>query len=215
MSGFFITFEGGEGGGKTTQLNWLAEYLTAQSRKVITTREPGGTPDAEKIRDLLVQREAGNWVPMAECLMMFAARALHVEKIIRPALEEGKTVISDRFTDSTIAYQGYGRGLDINKIKQLEALTLDGLKPDLTLILDIPPETGLERSSRRMAAESLGIKQTEDRFENMEIEFHKKLRQGFLDIATEEPERCIVINANQPPEAIRLQIQTAVDKAIG
>lgn len=214
MSGMFITIEGGEGTGKTTQLNWLAEYLTGQGHKVITTREPGGTEEAEKVRNLLVQRDGGEWTSVAECLLLFAARVQHVEQLITPALADGKIVVSDRFSDSTYAYQGYGRGVDKDKIVQIEQVSMDGFKPDLTIILDIDPVVGLERSGRRLAAEALGVKQTEDRFENLDIEFHQKLRAGFLDIAKAEPERCFVIDAAQSPEAVRDSIFARVGEAL-
>ncbi len=205
--GLFITFEGGEGAGKTTQINLLAKALTDAGHKVVTTREPGGTIEAEKIRNLLVQRDGGAWSPMAECLLLFAARVMHVKKVIQPALEEGQIVICDRFTDSTRAYQGYGRGMALDKIEEINAATLGGFGPDLTFVFDINPEAGLSRSSRRLAAESLDLKQTEDRFENMDIAFHEKLRQGFLEIAKNEPERCHVIDANGTVEKIAAEIE--------
>ena len=214
MSGIFITIEGGEGTGKTTQLNWLAEYLTERGHKVITTREPGRTEEAEKVRNLLVQRNGGEWTSVAECLLLFAARVQHVEHLIAPALADGKIVVSDRFSDSTYAYQGYGRGVDKDRITKIEQVSLDGFKPDLTIILDIDPVVGLERSGRRLAAESLGVKQTEDRFENLEIEFHEKLRAGFLDIAMAEPKRCFVIDAAQSPMAVRDAIIARVEEVL-
>ena len=137
MSGLFITFEGGEGSGKTTQINRLADALTQNKHRVQTTREPGGTPEAEKIRDFLVQREGGNWSPMAEALLLFAAREMHYNAIIKPALDDGKVVICDRFTDSTRAYQGYGHGMDLDKLEQLKTITLGDLEPDITFILDV------------------------------------------------------------------------------
>lgn len=207
MSGLFISFEGGEGSGKTTQINRLAEALTALDHKVITTREPGGTPEAEKIRDFIVQRGGGDWSPMAECLLLFAARVMHVEKVIAPALAEGKTVISDRFTDSTRAYQGYGRGYELDKIEDLNSLVMNDLEPNLTFILDVDPKIGLERSGRRLAAESLDVNQTEDRFERLGVTFHEKLREGFLDIAKREAQRCQVIDAMQDIDQMAEQIK--------
>jgi dTMP kinase len=209
MSGLFITFEGGEGAGKTTQINRLAQSLTEQSHKVITTREPGGTPEAEKIRDLLVQRDGGQWSPISEALLLFAARSLHAERVIKPALDEGKIVICDRFTDSTRAYQGYGHELDLKVIEDLVDTVLGGLEPNLTFILDIEPESGLSRSERRLASEALDIKQREDRFENLEIEFHEKLRQGFLEIAKNNPDRCKVLDATQSIDDISQEILKA------
>ena len=149
MSGLFITLEGGEGAGKSTQAKRLKAALESQGREVILTREPGGTIEAEKIRDLLVQRDGGQWTPMAECLLFFAARQMHVETLIKPALADGKIVICDRFTDSTIAYQGYGHGFDIPTIRQIEIITLGGFKPHLTFLLDLPVDVGLSRSLKQ------------------------------------------------------------------
>ena len=208
--GLFISFEGGEGSGKTTQVNKLAQSLTSLKAKVITTREPGGTPEAEKIRDWLVQREGGNWTPMAECLLLYAARSMHVEHVIKPALAKGKIIISDRFSDSTFAYQGYGRGIDLEAIKSLDTIVMGGLKPDITFVFDLDPEIGLARSGRRLAAEQLHIKQTEDRFENFGLDFHRNLRRGFLDIAKSDPARCIVIDATRDPDAIATSILETV-----
>lgn len=194
--GSFITFEGGEGSGKTTQINKLAEKLAQDGVKVLTTREPGGTEEAEKIRNLIVQRRGGDWTPMAETLLINAARAMHVERVIAPAIEEGKVVLCDRFTDSTVAYQGHGHGFSIEKIIQIQSLVIGSLVPTLTFVLDIEPKVGLSRSGRRLAAEALHVEQNEDRFENMEIAFHERLRHGFLEIAKNEPKRCVVLDAS-------------------
>ncbi|MAF97966.1 MAG: dTMP kinase [Micavibrio sp.] len=205
--GVFITFEGGEGSGKTTQINRLAESLTHKGYKVITTREPGGTPEAEKIRDFLVQREGGDWSPMAECLLLFAAREMHYNRIIKPALDEGKIVICDRFTDSTRAYQGYGHDLDLNKIEQLKLISLGDVEADITYILDIDCKEGLARSGRRLSATQINNEaQREDRFENLDTSFHERLRQGFLDIAKNAPQRCHVIDASQPLDDVEQDI---------
>jgi len=214
-NGLFITFEGGEGSGKTTQINRLTQTLAEDGHKVVTTREPGGTPEGEKVRDLLVQREGGNWTPMAETLLLFAARIMHVEKVIKPALADGKIVISDRFTDSTLAYQGYGHDHDLNVIENVRALSLGDFGPDLTIILDIDPEEGLQRSDRRLAAEQFQVKQREDRYEQLDIEFHERLRRGFLEIAGKEPERCHVIPALQDLDAVSAQIADIVCEKIG
>lgn len=197
MAGLFITFEGGEGAGKTTQINRLAQSLTNQGLKVITTREPGGTPEGEKIRDLIVQREGGKWSPVSETLLLFAARSLHVQRVIKPALDDGHIVICDRFTDSTRAYQGYGHGVEMKIIEDLNQTVLKGLEPDLTFILDIEPKAGLSRSERRLASEALDIKQKEDRFESLDLSFHEKLRKGFLEIADNNKERCVVLDASK------------------
>jgi dTMP kinase len=202
--GLFITLEGGEGGGKSTQSRLLAERLKAQGHDVIATREPGGTPEAEKIRNLLVQREGGDWSPLAEMLLMFAARAMHVRDLIAPALSAGKTVICDRFTDSTRAYQGHAGGVSMDLINAVHAQ--HAIAPDLTLILDIPAEAGLKRSARRLAHAHSG----EDRFEAKDLAFHEKLRQGYLAIARAEPARCRVIDATQPIDAVAEEIWKTV-----
>jgi len=207
--GLFISLEGGEGSGKTTQINRLAESLTNEGYKVITTREPGGTPEGESIRHLLVQRDGGNWNAMAEILLLFAARVMHVEKIIKPAIATGKIIICDRFTDSTFAYQGYGRGFDIDLIKDIQKSTIGDLTPDITLILDIDAKQGLERSTKRLSGIG-GFEQTEDRFERLDIDFHERLRQGFLDIAKAEPGRCHVVDALQDPAIVFDTIQNIV-----
>lgn len=204
--GFFITLEGGEGTGKSTQIRILAEKLVKSGREVVITREPGGTPEAEKIRNLLVHRDGGDWTPVAEVLLLFAARAMHVEKLIKPALAAGKIVISDRFTDSTRAYQSYGHGLDPGIVESINETALEGFAPDLTLILDIPVEIGLQRSGKRLSAEASG----EDRFEKLDVGFHERLRQGFLDIARREPRRCHVIDASGSIEAVAARIEEAV-----
>ncbi len=207
--GLFITFEGGEGSGKTTQINRLSDFLAKQGYGVITTREPGGTPEGESIRDVLVQREGGNWLPMPEVLLLYAARYMHVEKVIKPAMAEGNIVISDRFADSTLAYQGYGHGLPNDSIKAVEAITIGSFKPDLTYILDIDAKTGLLRSKKHLASQK-GYEQTEDRFERMEVKFHERLRQGFLSIAKADPVRCRVINSNQDIDAVSKSIKDSV-----
>lgn len=206
----FITFEGGEGSGKTTQINRLASFLSENGQKVQTTREPGGTPEAEAIRDLIVQRDAGNWTPMAEVLLLNAARTMHVEKIIKPALDDDKVVISDRFADSTVAYQGYGHEMGLAEIHNIQQLVLGDLKPDVTIILDIDPVEGLKRSDRRLAGEKFVLDQQEDRYENMELAFHQRLRDGFLEIAKREPDRCHVIDATQDIDTVTEEVKEIV-----
>lgn len=201
MGGLFITLEGGEGAGKSTQSRRLKAALEERGYDVILTREPGGTPEAEKIRDLLVQRDGGDWTPMAECLLFFAARQMHVETLIKPALADGKIVICDRFTDSTIAYQGYGHGFDIATIEQIATLSLGNFKPDLTFILDLPVSEGLSRSLKQKDL-AAGKENTEDRFEKLKTDFHEKLRQGFLEIAKKNEARCIVVDAMQSPDNV-------------
>ena len=204
----FISFEGGEGSGKTTQIARLADALGDHGYDVITTREPGGVPEAEAIRNLLVQRDGGDWDAMAEVLLFSAARVMHVKNLIKPALADGKIVICDRFTDSTIAYQGYGRGLDIDKIKHIEKIAIADFAPDLTFILDIDIETGLARSKSRLSETDNTA--TEDRFERLDTGFHEKLRAGFLDIARQNPQRCHVIDAAQEIEVIAAEVQRIV-----
>lgn len=194
--GFFISLEGGEGSGKTTQINRLVGMLSDRGYEVLITREPGGTPEAESIRNLLVQRGGGDWNAMSEILLLFAARSMHVEKLIEPALDDGKIVICDRFSDSTIAYQGFGRGSDIETIKEIERISINGFKPDLTFILDIDVQTGLDRSNSRLSTENAGDN-TEDRFERLDIDFHERLREGFLSIARKNESRCYILNASQ------------------
>lgn len=212
--GLFITFEGGEGSGKTTQINRLAKALTDKDFKVITTREPGGSPEAETIRNLLVQRGKGNWPPLAEALMHSAARVIHVERVIRPALAENKIVICDRFTDSTYAYQGYGLGMKSEDIDALNKIAIGDLRPDLTFILDIDPKAGLMRTKRRDAAGTLSVEQLEDRYETMDLSFHEKVRTGFLEIAQKDPARCRLIDATQDLETIRDLIDDSVEGAL-
>lgn len=205
--GFFISLEGGEGTGKSTQIELLAGALRDKGYGVITTREPGGTPEAEKIRELLVRRDGGNWTPMAECLLFFTARHMHVETLIKPALAEGKIVISDRFTDSTRAYQSYGHNvLTLDKVEDVRALSIGDFEPDLTFILDIPVEKGLRRSGRRLDEES----SDEDRFENLDLSFHERLRQGYLQIAKDHVGRCRVINADRTIEDIAAELKRLV-----
>lgn len=200
--GMLITFEGGEGAGKTTQIELLRKKLIEAGHDVVTTREPGGVPEAEKIRDLLVKSDGGNWDPLSECLLFFTARRMHVETLIKPALEAGKIVISDRFTDSTIAYQGYGHGFEMDLILKTKKLSIDNFQPDITFLLDLPVTEGLQRSKRRLAeADS-----NEDKFENLDLSFHERLRGGFLEIAKNEPERVTVINAQDDIETISQNI---------
>lgn len=206
----FISFEGGEGTGKTTQIKNLAAELERKGRTVATTREPGGTEEAEKIRALLVQTDGGDWTPMAECLLLFAARQMHIETLIKPKLKQGHIVITDRFTDSTRAYQSYGHKMPIEIVERLNRLTIDNFKPDLTFILDMPVEVGVSRSNLRL--EEVGS--NEDRFENLDISFHERLRQGFLDIAKSNKDRCYVIDAAASIEQVEADILDIVERRI-
>lgn len=200
--GRFITLEGGEGAGKSTQRDWLVDCLRSAGRTVVATREPGGSPGAEEIRRLLVEGGTGRWDAMTEALLHLAARRDHIEQTIRPALERGDWVVSDRFTDSTIAYQGYGHGLGRQTIETLSAAASITLTPDVTLILDIPVDAGLARTMGRGGAE--------DRYERMEKAFHERLRAGFLEIADNAPERCAVINATKPLTDVSTVIRAAI-----
>jgi len=199
--GRFITFEGGEGAGKSTQLRRLAARL-APGREVVATREPGGSPGAESIRDLLVNGAADRWSPVTETLLMYAARRDHVERVITPALARGAWVVCDRFADSTRAYQGAAGGTDPLLISSLETYVLAGVRPDLTLILDLPTEAGLARAGGRGDAES--------RFESKGLAFHERLRAAFLDIARAEPDRCAVIDAAQDEDTVAAAVWEAV-----
>jgi dTMP kinase len=191
-TGRFITFEGGEGSGKSTQAGILASRLTRAGRKVLATREPGGSPAAEEIREVLLSGRVSQLGPFAEAVMFAVARADHIESAIGQALHEGKWVVCDRFFDSTRAYQGATAGVPRGLINALERLTVGGLAPDITFILDIPSEQGLVRASQRRGDAA------PDRFENQELMLHERIRRAFLDIADEEPDRCVVIDASQP-----------------
>jgi len=192
VPGLFISFEGGEGSGKTTQIRRLESWFRQRGREVVVTREPGGSPGAEEIRNLLLTGDPGRWDAVTEALLMFASRRDHVERTIRPALAEGKVVLCDRFADSSVAYQGFGHGLGAEFIRNLWQIAIDGFKPDLTLIFDLPVEVGLERAGARFA----NISAAEDRFERMGTEFHQRLRNGFIEIARKNPERCEIVDAN-------------------
>lgn len=203
--GVFITFEGGEGAGKSTQIARLAATLReGGGREVVTTREPGGTPRAEDLRAALLRGVAKPYGPFAEALMFAAARIDHIENRIRPALARGAIVLCDRFSDSTRAYQGAAGGLEPELIASLERVTLGDLRPDLTLILDLPPEAGLAR------AQSRGGGEPADRFEAEGMRFHQRLRAAFRAIAEAEPERCRIIDADLGPDAVEAAIRAAV-----
>lgn len=203
--GFFISFEGGEGAGKSTQIRRLAERLRAAGHDVVVTREPGGSPGAEAIRELLVNGAADRWSPVTETLLMYAARRDHVERVIRPALSRGAIVLCDRFADSTRAYQGAGGDAPASLIALLEDHVLGGTIPDMTLILDLPAEIGLQRAEARGGAA---------RFESKGLAFHERLRAGYLDIARREPERCVVIEANAELDAVTDAIIEAVERRL-
>jgi dTMP kinase len=203
----FVTFEGGEGAGKTTQIKRLADLLEKRGISVTHTREPGGSPGAEDIRKLLVTGEPGRWDSLTETLLMFAARADHVARTIRPALEQGRFVLCDRFTDSTYAYQGAGRGMPRETLRRIESVVLGDFRPDLTLMFDLPVEEGLARASARPGNET--------RFENFDRGFHERLRKAFLDIAKRNRERCIVIDASASEDEVAKAVWDAVSAKCG
>lgn len=202
--GVFITLEGGEGAGKSTQLKLLEERLVTHEIDIVRTREPGGVPSAETIRDLLVNGETDKWRPLTETLLHFAARHEHISRLVQPALDRGQWVLCDRFADSTTAYQGYAQNIDLETIATLYRLAVGNLEPNLTIILDLPVEVGLER------AEDRGIGGT--RYEKMGIEFHKRLRDGFLQIAANNPHRCSILDATQSIEEISEDIMALVEE---
>lgn len=206
-AGRFITFEGGEGTGKSTQARLLASYLTQSGADVVQTREPGGSPSAEDIRALLVTGAADRWSPIAETLLFYAARVEHWRQVIEPALKRGAHVVCDRFADSTMAYQAYAGGLERKVVEDLHRLTMGGIEPDLTIVLDIGVEQGLARAAARRDAEN--------RFEQKGRDFHEKLRQGFLDIAKRAPKRCVVIDASEPIERVHGAVLSALKSRLG
>jgi dTMP kinase len=205
----FITFEGGEGAGKSTQMRRLGEAMRQAGESVVLTREPGGSEGAEEIRRLLVGGAVRRWEPMTEVLLHYAARRDHVERTIRPALDAGSWVLCDRFADSTLAYQGYGQGVDLEWIRTLHRHVLGTLQPTLTLILDLPVDEGLSR------AHSRGGSASEDRYERMGREFHERLRAGFLAIAGGDAKRCVVIDATRPVEEVAGAVRRAVCERLG
>ena len=204
MTGRFISLEGGEGTGKSTQIKRLKAALEAKGLTVLATREPGGSPGAEQIRSLMVEGEPGRWDAITETLLVYAARADHVARVIGPALLAGTWVICDRFSDSTYAYQGAGRGVPRETIRRIDSAVLDDFAPDLTLVLDLDVQLGLKRATARGAAEN--------RFEKFGLDFHEKLRQAFLDIARRYPERCRVIDAGGTEDQVAEAILAAVSR---
>ena len=205
--GLFITLEGGEGSGKSTQIKLLRTGLDAVGLDVVVTREPGGAPGAEQIRNLLVDGPAERWDPVTEALLHYAARREHLRQTVVPALDAGKWVVCDRFADSTMAYQGYGHGLGRDWVLSLHRAVVPDLTPDLTLILDMPVEEGLARAAARGSGG--------DRYESMDLKFHHRLREGFLDIARREPDRCAVINAANPVNEVQAAIRQTVYTRLG
>lgn len=199
MRGVLITIEGIEGSGKSTQCRLLAEWLRARGYRVRETSEPDGTALGEAVRAVF-ETEKTVPTPLAEVFLFLAARQQHVAEVIRPALERGEVVVSDRYADATLAYQGSGRGVDRQTIRELNALATGGIQPDLTVLLDLPADVGMQRLAGRQL----------DAFERMDLGFHQRVRQGYLEIAREEKARVVVIPADQPVEALQAEIQSAV-----
>ena len=210
-SGRFITFEGGEGSGKSTQARLLAESLRARGIDPVLTREPGGSPFAEQVRSLILDPSTAPHSPLSEALLFYAARADHIEKVIRPALVSGRWVISDRFSDSTRVYQVEAGGLPLDVFKAFELIVVKLTYPDLTFILDIPAEVGLGRATTRRLAQALSGK---DAYEKRELDYHMRLRDGFLDIAKAEPHRCHVLDGTAPEAEIAAQVLAQVERRL-
>lgn len=212
MSGFFITFEGSEGGGKTTQVSLLAEALRARGHDVVETREPGGTPIGQTLRQLLLRPRTGPPtdapLPPTELLLMLADRAQHIHEVILPGLHAGRIVLCDRYADSTTAYQGYGRGFDLAEIARLNAFVCAACQPKLTFVLDLPVTVGMQRAQERRGAAAI------DHFEAASVSFHERVRKGFLAIARAEPERVFLIDATQDIEAVHAAILAGIRKRL-
>jgi dTMP kinase len=212
-SGKFITFEGGEGSGKSTQARLLAEHLKARGVDAVLTREPGGSPFAERVRALLLDPAVPPHAPLSEALLFYAARADHLNKTIRPALAAGSWVICDRFSDSTRVYQGAAGGLGAEALAALERLVVAPTSPDLTFILDLAPADGLARARARGSANSAGAAET-DPFERRDAAFHERLRVGYLSIATAEPQRCVLVDGGKAPDVTAAEIWADVERRL-
>ena len=199
--GRFVTVDGPDGGGKTTQAQRLSDALRARGIDVLLTREPGGTRLGERVRSILLDNETGVHAPIADALLFNAARAQHVAEVILPALAAGRTVICARYADSTQAYQGYGGGVPLDALRRIQAAATQGLRPDLTILLDVPAETGLARKGDELT-----------RFEtDFDLDFHRRVRDGFLAMARDEPDRYRVIDATEPADAVFARVLAAVD----
>ena len=205
--GRLITFEGGEGAGKSTQLRLLAASLSDQGLDVLKTREPGGCPAAEEVRRLLVEGPADRWLPLSEAMLHSVARLEHLSRLVRPALEAGRWVLCDRFTDSTMAYQGYGHGLGAKPVETLRDLVTEGLVPDLTIVLDLPVDVGLGRAAQRADGGR--------RYEALDDAFHNRVRDAFLEIARREPQRCAVVDASRSEEEVATAVRDLVAERLG
>ena len=205
--GKLISFEGGEGTGKSTQTRLLKSALEARGKRVVLTREPGGSPGAEEIRKLVVEGEPQRWTPLSETLLFIAARADHVARVIEPALARGEWVLSDRFSDSTYVYQGVARGLGTEKVRRLHEAALGSFAPDLTIVLDLDPAEGLKRADGRGPG-------NETRFERFDAGFHQKLRAAFRDIAKAEPERCVLVDAARASDVVAADVWRVVEERL-
>lgn len=201
-SGKFITLEGGDGTGKSTQAKLLAEYLKQQNIDPVLTREPGGAPGADEIRELILTGDPDRWDVVGETLLFYASRRNHLRLTVWPAMEQGRWVISDRFADSTMAYQGYGNQMGVEEVQKIHDVAVGDFEPDLTFILDIDVKVGLARTQGRA--------HNEDRFEKMNVSMHERMRQGFLEIADKNKHRCVIINADQPIEAVQEDMRTVL-----
>jgi dTMP kinase len=206
VRGRFITVEGGEGAGKSTQVGLLVAALGAAGIAVRASREPGGSPSGEAIRRLLLEGETERWDAVSEALLLVAARRDHVTRVIAPSLAQGVWVVSDRFADSTLAYQGYGKGVGVDELGALHHFALGDFAPDLTVVLDLPVEMGLARAAARSTA---------DRFERLDRDFHERLRRGFRQIAADNSARCVLIDASRDPQTIHREVLTAVRERLG
>jgi dTMP kinase len=205
----FITFEGGDGSGKTTQLKVLENYLRARGRPCLSTREPGGTSLGQLIRQVLLEVGTQSITSPTELFLYLADRAQHIHEVVIPALKQGKIVLCDRHTDSTLAYQGYGRGIDLSLLRSLNDIASEGIKPDLTLLFDCPAEIGLSRTVQRQPQTASG--RNEDRFEREKIEFHERVRAGFLELARAEPNRFRIVDAARSAEEVGQEVKNIID----
>ena len=208
MKGRFITFEGIEGSGKSTQIALLANNLGSAGKRIKLTREPGGTSVGDQMRKILLDPENTGLVPTAELLLYAASRAQHLQEVILPSLADNVMVLCDRFSDATLAYQGYGRGLDKGLIRTIDRLVTAGIRPDLTLLLDIDAATGIARAHGRNSSRGL---EAEARFENEDIAFHERVRQGYLALAEQEPDRIQIVDASLPTVAVQAKIRMFID----
>jgi dTMP kinase len=213
MAGWFITFEGVEGSGKTTQIRLAGEFLREKGLPVVMTQEPGGTPLGERIREILLNRGGFDISGEAEVFLFAAARAQHTDTVILPALERGEVILCDRFSDATVAYQAYGRGLPLEAVREVCRFASRGLSPHLTILFDLPEEKGLERAFRRIAG--LDGDHREDRFEREHLDFHRRIREGYLAIAREEPGRVKVIDASRDIESTRGEVRSILSSFLG